>query len=274
MIDYGKRELLNVMIDAVDMETAVDRIYYFARHRRPCSVTALAVHGIVEASRDPRLVAALNDFDVVVPDGQPVRWALNGLYGLDLPDKIPGPSLVDMLLMRAAEDGYPVHFHGSTQTTLNLMGEELRRRFRGRLSFTSSASLFRGIDHQELDCLIASINATGAQLCFIGLGCPRQERFVAAAAGRLEMPSLAVGAAFDYIAGNINRAPAWLQRSGLEWTYRLVQEPRRLAGRYVGTNSAFIAGVARQAWRDKLRKAEQGAPTEADTAVPWATIDA
>ena len=88
MIDYGKRDVLGVLVDAVDLSRATDRVMRSARLRAPCSVTALAVHGIIESNRDLRLKTALNNFDVVLPDGQPVRWALNLLYKLDLPDKV------------------------------------------------------------------------------------------------------------------------------------------------------------------------------------------
>jgi len=252
MIDYGKRDVLGVLIDALDMEAAVERVFSAARQPVPCAATALAVHGIVEAGRDPALRASLNNFDVVLPDGQPVRWALNLLYGLDLPDKVPGPSLVELLLERAADEGYPVHFHGSTPQTLDSIRDALAQRFGPRLPVTMAPSRFRKVDGDELAQLLGSINETGARLCFVGLGCPRQERFVAASARQLMMPVLAVGAAFDYLAGNISRAPGWAQRAGLEWAYRTVQEPRRLARRYLVTNSAFSAGVARQWGRQRL----------------------
>ncbi|HMK96821.1 MAG TPA: WecB/TagA/CpsF family glycosyltransferase [Acidimicrobiales bacterium] len=252
MIDYGKKDVLGVLIDAVDMGQAVERVTTAALLRQPYAVSALAVHGVVEASRDPALKAALNNFHCVLPDGQPVRWALNRLYKLDVPDKVPGPSLVEELLRWAAEEGYGVHFHGSTPATLALIREELARRFGGSLAVTTTPSRFRRVGEEELSELVASINETGAHLCFVGLGCPRQERFVAAAANSLKMPAIAVGAAFDYLAGNIDRAPRLLQRAGLEWLYRTLQEPRRLARRYLVTNTAFVAGVARQWSRQRL----------------------
>ena len=107
MIDYGKRTVLGVHVDAVDVEAAVERIAFFARRRRSYAVTALAVHGVVEATKDPHLRAALRDFDLVVPDGQPVRWALNLLHSLDLPEKVPGPTIVDRLLEIAAAERIP-----------------------------------------------------------------------------------------------------------------------------------------------------------------------
>ena len=278
MIGYGKRDVLGVKVDAVNMAQAVEMVSDRARRRQPCSVTALAVHGIVEAGHDPRLKSALNNFDVVLPDGQPVRWALNLLYRLDLPDKVPGPSLVEELLARAADEGFAVHFHGSTPATLEGIRAELQRRFGSRLQVTMEPSRFKQVNEDELGELVSSINATGAQLCFVGLGCPRQERFVAAAAPQLHMPALAVGAAFDYLAGNINRAPHILQRAGLEWLYRTVQEPRRLARRYLVTNTAFSVGVARQWSRQRLlkRPAVSATAVAPGGTVPssWSVVDA
>jgi len=273
MVDHGKKSVLGVLVDALDMEAAVGRVLEHARLRQSCAVTALAVHGIVEAGKDSRLMGALNNFDVVLPDGQPVRWALNLLYGVGIPDKVPGPSLVDQLLERAAADGYGVHFHGSTPATLEGMRSELDRRFGGRLKVTMAPSRFKRLDGAELAELVASINGTGAQMCFVGLGCPRQERFVAAAASGLEMPAIAVGAAFDYIAGNIDRAPEVLQRAGLEWLYRMAQEPRRLGRRYMVTNSAFVAGVVAQLARQRaLGRPEPEVQRALD--LGWATVDA
>ncbi len=254
MIDYGKRALLGTNVDAVDHAAAIDRLAYFARRRRPYTVSALAVHGIVEAANDPSLRAALNNFDLVVPDGQAVRWALNGLHGLDLVDKVPGPAVVESLLEIAADEGLVVQFYGSTPTTLTQIRETLVRRYGGALTMHMTPSRFAPVDADELDGIVRDLNATGAHMCFVGLGCPRQERFVAAAGPMLEMPALAVGAAFDYLAGTIRRAPRVVQRVGLEWLYRLGQEPARLTSRYATTNSAFLAGVAGQYARSRARR--------------------
>ncbi len=275
MIDYGKRDVLGVHLDATDVDTAVARIAYYARHRRPCTVTALAVHGTIEATRDEALRAMLADFDLVLPDGQPVRWALNLLYGLDLPEKVPGPTVVDRLLETAVDEGLRVYFYGSKPETLELMQHELGRRFGGRLDVVMRPSAFRPVDAGELDEIVDTINSSGAHICFVGLGCPRQERFVGTVGRRLDMPSLAVGAAFDYIAGNIARAPEWVQRAGLEWAYRTAQEPRRLASRYLDTNTAFVAGVGRQ-FATKVAHRGSGHAGDAPAHVPdrQAMIDA
>ncbi len=251
MIDYGPRDVMGVAIDAVDLDAALERIMFFAIQRRPYRVSALAVHGVVEASRNGRLRAALNDFDLVLPDGQAVRWAINVLYGLDLPDKVPGPTAVDALLDRAV-GRFPVFFYGSTPETLARIESNLLRSHGPDLQVHFQPSAFRPVDEHELDRIVGTINDSEAQLCLVGLGCPRQERLVATIGSRLDMPSLAVGAAFDYLAGTIRRAPAPIQRLGLEWAYRTAQDPRRLARRYLSTNSAFAVTVASQLVRQQL----------------------
>lgn len=272
MIDRGKRTLLGVNVDAVDLDAAVDRIAFHAEQRRPYLVSALAVHGVIEARHDPQLRSALNRFDVVLPDGQAVVWALNALHGVDLRQKVPGPTVMDALLARAADVRLPVFFYGSTPETLAGMRRELERRHGDRIEVHTRPSSFGPADRGALRAIAAQINGSGARLCFVGLGCPRQERFVAALGGSLTMPSLAVGAGFDYLAGSITRAPECLQRSGLEWAYRLAQEPRRLAGRYLTTNSEFVLAVARQLVAQRLGR-DEGAVDAAPSA-PWTVVDA
>src|SRR6478735_5255298 len=157
VIDYGAHDVFGVSIDAVDHEAAVERILFFADLRQAYKVSALAVHGIVEASRDARLRSALNDFDLVLPDGQPVRWALNALYGLDLPDKVPGPSVVDTLLERAV-GRFPVFFYGSTPDTLSRIETNLGRTHGPDLELHMQPSAFRGVDDAELDTIVKTIN--------------------------------------------------------------------------------------------------------------------
>ncbi|WP_426572105.1 WecB/TagA/CpsF family glycosyltransferase [Aquihabitans sp. McL0605] len=269
MIDRGKRSVLGVSIDAVDLDAAVERIAAAADLRRPYLVSALAVHGVIESARDRGLRASLNGFDAVLPDGQAVVWALNALYPVELPHKVPGPTVMTALLDRSAAERSSVYFYGSTPATLDRIRVELDRRYGERLEVHTRPSRFGAVDRAGLDDIAEAINASGAQLCFVGLGCPRQERFVAAVGPSLAMPSLAVGAAFDYLAGTIQRAPEVIQRFGLEWAHRMAQEPRRLAGRYVTTNSRFVVEVSRQVGRQRVLGRPAAAPVlEVPATVP------
>ena len=272
MLDYGKRSLLGLRYDAVDLDAAVERITYFAERRAPYMVSALAVHGLVESCHDPRLAEALNGFDLVLPDGQPVRWALNWLHGLDLPDKVPGPSVVEQVLTGAAEDRFGVFFYGSTPDTLEGLRADIDERYSGRIEVHSCPSRFEPVDRAGLEAIATTINESGARICFVGLGCPRQERFVATVGPSLHMPALAVGAAFDFLAGTIHRSPTWMQRAGLEWAYRLAQDPSRLARRYLLTNTEFVGRLAVEAATRRFRR---GGAFAADPATRlWEQVDA
>lgn len=245
-MDSSKVDVLGVAVSATDRDTVVAGILEAARVRRSCAVAALAVHGVVECVDDAELAQAVNRFDLVAPDGQPVRWAVNALHGVGLPDKVAGPDLVDDVCRAAAREGIGVYFLGSTAETLHRMREALARRHPGLVVAGLQPDRFREASAAEDAADIARINASEAGIVLVGRGCPRQERWVADHHGHVHAAMLGVGAAFDYHAGTLRRAPGWLQRAGLEWAYRLVQEPRRLARRYLVTNAAFTWLVGRQ----------------------------
>lgn len=241
MIDSGKRNLIGINIDAVDYERAVAKIMDCAHRRICCSTTALAVHGLVTGARDPAHRFRLNHFDLVVPDGQPVRWAVNLLYGVKLPDRVYGPNLTLRLCRVAAKEGIPVYFYGSTKTVIERLCAGMTALCPGLQIAGASASEYRSLSTDERTAVVSRIKSSGARLLFAGLGCPRQEVFAYEMSQQLSMPIIAVGAAFDYYAGLLREPPEFIQRAGLQWLYRLVQEPGRLWKRYLFTNSQFIA---------------------------------
>jgi N-acetylglucosaminyldiphosphoundecaprenol N-acetyl-beta-D-mannosaminyltransferase len=240
VIDHGKRNLIGINIDAVDYEQAVSRVISCAKAGNSCSATALAVHGLVTGCRDPEHRFRLNHFDLVVPDGQPVRWAINLLYGLKLPDRVYGPKLMFLLCQAAAEEGIPVFFYGSTQTVIDKLCSRMCAICPGLRIAGASPSEYRRLSVDEQSALLNRIEVSGARLLFAGLGCPRQEVFAYEMSQGLSMPIIAVGAAFDYYAGLLREPPELIQKVGLQWLYRLVQEPRRLWKRYFFTNTRFI----------------------------------
>lgn len=246
MIDTGKVSVLGVQVDAVDYAGAVQRIIDAARDGRPYSVSALAVHGVMEGVDDAEHLERLNAFDLITPDGQPVRWAMNWLHDADLPDRVYGPRLTLDVCRAAASAGLPVYFYGSTQETLDHLAERLPALAPGIEIAGMQPSRFRTSSEDELDRIAADVRSTGAKICMVGLGCPRQEVFAFENADRMSMPLMAVGAAFDFHAGLKPQAPQWIQRSGLEWLYRMATEPRRLAGRYLRNNPVFLWRIALQ----------------------------
>lgn len=246
MIALGKRNILGVLVDAIDYEAATEQVITAARERRPLALTALAVHGVMTGVLDRAHNARLNAFDVVTPDGQPVRWALNLLHRAGLTDRVYGPELTLRVLARCAEEGLPVYLYGSTDATLSRLVPELARMFPALKLAGVESSKFRQARPGEDAEIADRIRSSGARLVLVGLGCPRQEIFAYAMRPLLDMPLLAVGAAFDYHAGLLRKPPAWMQRAGLEWLWRLGLEPRRLWHRYLVLNPAYLARLIAQ----------------------------
>ena len=252
MIDHGRRSVLGVLVDAVDYDAAVARIMDAARERRPLAVTALAVHGVMTGVQDRAHNARLNSFDLVTPDGQPVRWALNSLHRAALADRVYGPELTNRVLIKAADEGLPVYLYGSTQPTLDRLVPALESMFPALKIAGVESSKFRPARPGEDAEIADRIRASGARLVLVGLGCPRQEVFTYAMRPLLDMPLMAVGAAFDYHAGLLKNPPAWMQKYALEWLWRLGLEPKRLWKRYILLNPNFVARLSAQrsgAWK-------------------------
>jgi exopolysaccharide biosynthesis WecB/TagA/CpsF family protein len=258
MIDHGKGNVLGVLVDVVDYESATAKILAAARERRHYAVTALAVHGVMTGVLDPAHNARLNSFDLVTPDGQPVRGALNLLYRAGLADRVYGPTLTLKVLEQAAAEGLPTYLYGSIQPTLDRLVPNLEKMFPALKIAGVEASKFRGSQPGEDAEIAERIKASGARLVLVGLGCPRQEVFAYAMRPLLDMPLLAVGAAFDYHAGLLKKPPAWMQKYALEWLWRLGLEPKRLWKRYVLLNPAYVARLTAQ--KSGLWKATPPAP--------------
>jgi exopolysaccharide biosynthesis WecB/TagA/CpsF family protein len=247
MLNLGRRNILGVSVDAVDYEAAVERIMTAARNGEPLAVSALAVHGVMTGALDPVHRFRLNAFGLIVPDGQPVRWAMRWLYGVKLPSRVYGPELMRRVCAAAAADGVPIFLYGSRPEVLAALETRLRDMFPGIVISGSAASRFRkAADDGENAAVLAEINATQPGIVFVGLGCPRQEVFAFENAGALSRPVLAVGAAFDFHAGLLAQAPKWMQDRGLEWLFRLGVEPKRLWRRYLILNPLFLWTLARQ----------------------------
>lgn len=254
-----KVDLFGVGVSVTDYERATADILDAARERRSYGVSALATHGLMEASGDPLLRKQVNSLDLVTPDGQPVRWALNALGSAQLSERVYGPDLVGHVCAAAAREGVGVYLFGSTPETCRLFADELTRRYDGLQIVGIQPDRFRNATADEDAADVAGINASRAGVVLVGRGCPRQERWVADHLGRVDAAMLAVGAAFDYHAGTLRRPPAWMQRYGLEWLFRLAQEPRRLARRYVVHNTRFLLAFAAALWRRRRAPRQPGA---------------
>ena len=247
MIDRGRHDVLGVLVSAVDYDTVVARTLAAARERRPFTVTAAASHVVMTGVHDDEHRHRLNALDVIAPDGQPVRWALNLLHRTALADRVYGPTLMLRLCEGAAREGLPVYLYGSNPPVLPGLRERLLARFPTLRIAGMQPGRFRRLTPAERDALVAELRDSGAALVLVGLGCPRQEVFLYENRERVGVPLVAVGAAFDFHAGLVPQAPAAMQRRGLEWLFRLAHEPRRLWRRYLRLGPEYLARVALQA---------------------------
>jgi exopolysaccharide biosynthesis WecB/TagA/CpsF family protein len=188
----------------------------------------------------------LNGLDLVVPDGQPVRWALAWLYGQKLPDRVYGPNLTLKVAESLTAQGLSIYLYGSQPETLTKFADNLAQMYPGLKIAGMEASKFRRLSEQERQELAQRIKNSGASAVFLGLGCPRQETWAYEYRNLLNLPILAVGAAFDFHAGTLPQAPQWMQNAGLEWLFRLIQEPKRLWQRYAILNPLYLWHIFQQ----------------------------
>jgi N-acetylglucosaminyldiphosphoundecaprenol N-acetyl-beta-D-mannosaminyltransferase len=240
-----KYNLFGVGVSATTYAEAAETIINAAKQRRPAIVTHLPVHGLVPASLDNSLKAKINSFDLVAPDGQPVRWALARLYNIGLPDRVYGPEAMLQLCGRAAEENVGIYLYGSSPQVISDLEKNLMSRFPALRIAGSESPPYRPLTKRENEAVVARINDSGAGLLFLGLGFPKQDIFAYENRFSLKAVQVCVGAAFDMHAGNKKMAPPWMQRNGLEWFFRLTQEPRRLLPRYLVANSLFILLMAK-----------------------------
>ncbi len=202
-----------------------------------------AVHAIVTSSRDRDLLRKVNDFDLIAPDGQPVRWALNRLYNVGLPDRVCGPELMLRLCDRAALEGIPIYLYGSSPEVIEALCRNLTQKFEGLIIAGAESPPFRKLTDRGRRGNGPPHQRERRRNRLHRTGCPKQDHFAADHRDRIRGVQVCVGAAFDFHAGVKKPAPVWMQRRGLEWVYRLVQEPRRLWRRYLVTNTLFMQKV-------------------------------
>jgi len=245
--------VLGVPIHAVDWPGALQTISHWASRRESRCVCICNVHSVVTASQQAEFRAAIEQADLATPDGAPVAWMLRRL-GVARQERISGPDLMHRYCALAANRNESIFLLGGTVGVLQGLQDALLADFPGlRIAGTSSPP-FRPLTSEEDDALVAQINASGAGVVWVGLGCPKQELWMHAHRGRVQAVMVGVGAAFPYLSGMARRAPTWMQRCGLEWLHRLASEPRRLWRRYLFTNSYFIVGALGQLWRRLLER--------------------
>lgn len=255
-----KYDLFGVQVSATTYDEATEFILQSALQGRPAVVSAHAVHGIITASDDPELMAKVNRFDIITPDGQPVRWALNALHHAGLRERVYGPELMLRACRDAARRKVPIFLYGSSPEVLDPLAANLRSWYPGLQIAGSYSPPFRPLTADEEADVIRRIHSSGAGIVFVGLGVPKQDVFADTMHGRLRAVLVNVGAAFDFHAGTKRTAPRWMQARGLEWLYRLCHEPGRLWRRYLTTNSRFVVKFAVALLRQRVFRSRVGPP--------------
>lgn len=220
---------------------------------RALKVAVCTVHSVMTARQDPRLAAALRDADVATPDGMPLVWALRA-SGHREQQRVYGPDLMAAAFPYGISRGWSHYLYGATEDTLARLVGALGERAPGARIVGTHAPPFRPLTREEEDAVIEDIRSSGADIVWVGLGMPKQELWMAQVAHRLPgVAVVGVGAAFDLLSGTVRQAPSWMQRIGLEWLFRLSQEPRRLWRRYLWNNPAYLGLLGAQLVRDRWR---------------------
>lgn len=237
-----REPIFNVAVDVVEWSNAIDRIFEWADQRRSRTVCACNVHSLITARRLAAHAEAIRAADLVTPDGSPVAWLLRR-RGYSRQARIGGPDLMWVCCERAARLGTEMFLYGSTPEVLDQLRQRLLAEFPGIKIVGMFSPPFHELSSAEDAQVVEAINRCGARIVWVGLGCPKQEAWLKAHRGVVNAVMLGVGAAFDFHAGTLKRAPGWARRIGLEWLHRLLQEPRRLALRYLVTNSIFVCAA-------------------------------
>ena len=244
--------VLGVDLALTDYERTMDWMDGVVQTREKAYLSAAAVHLVMVAQEDEDTRLAARDATLIVPDGQPLVWALRALG--HQASRVYGPDLMAKYCERSATTGVKMYLYGGrNQGALVELALRLRRRFPGLQIVGGYSPPFRPLTEDEQDWVVEDINRSGADVVWVGIGQPKQEIWMREYRDRLDAPMLVgVGAAFDFHAVLVPQAPAWMQATGLEWAFRLAQEPRRLWRRYVRYNPRFVAGFARQYLRARV----------------------
>ncbi|WP_421659075.1 WecB/TagA/CpsF family glycosyltransferase [Leptothermofonsia sp. ETS-13] len=250
------RSILGTRIDGTSYEDACDRIQNWARENVSCYIVAANVHVVMTGYWNRQFQKVVNGAALVTPDGMPLVLGLR-LLGIRDQSRVYGPDLMLAWCDRAAQQGIPIYLYGGTESMLEKLRVNLERRFPGLAIAGFYAPPFRPLTREEEARDIDRIHASGALVVLVGLGCPKQEEWMARQQGRLQAVMIGVGAAFSFHSGTVSQAPRWVMAWGLEWLYRLAMEPGRLWRRYLINNPAFVVLFAIQlmtGWLHQSRK--------------------
>jgi len=249
--DPVHRSILGMRVDRTSYDDSVERIARWAAERESRYVCVATVNNVMEARDRPSFMRVMNDADLVTPDGMPLVWGLRSL-GATGATRVYGPDLTPRILERAARDRIPIALYGGAPG----VAEELERwaiaRYPGTDVVYRFSPPFRPLTESEGAEIVRAIEEAKPAIVLVGLGCPKQEEWMAEHRGRIRAVMVGVGAAFDFLTDRKRQAPGWMQRSGTEWLFRLATEPRRLWRRYLRQNPRFVVSFGAQLVASKL----------------------
>ena len=250
--NIARREILGLSIAMTDYERAMDAMDAMIATRSPGYVCALATHAVSLSHDDTELRDAILASTLALPDGVPLVWAAN-ILGEHLPNRVYGPELMRRYNDRCVEQEHRVWLYGGRdQGSLVQLALNLRRMHPGLRIVGGYSPPFRALSTEEDDAIAQQIDQAKPDVLWVGIGAPKQEKWMARVRDRIEVPVMVgVGAAFDFHAGRISQAPHWMQERGIEWSYRIAQEPRRLLPRYLFHNPRFMAAFIRQLAKER-----------------------
>jgi N-acetylglucosaminyldiphosphoundecaprenol N-acetyl-beta-D-mannosaminyltransferase len=238
-MSLASREILGMRVDATSYEDASRRVLQLAHQARSAYVCVSTVHMVMESFDSDAFRQVVNGAELITPDGVPLVWALKAM-GVRNSSRVYGPTLMPHVVERAAREDVPIGLYGGTPESLNAFAEVLKARYPKIKIVCQIAPPFRPLTAEEDKEVTQEIVDSGARILFVGIGCPKQEKWMAAHKERIPAVMLGVGAAFDFLTGRVRQAPRWMQAVGLEWAFRLAMEPRRLWKRYAKHNPRFV----------------------------------
>jgi N-acetylglucosaminyldiphosphoundecaprenol N-acetyl-beta-D-mannosaminyltransferase len=254
----ASRSILGSRLDALTYDNAVARILSWGRTGESRYVCVAAVNNVMTGHFQPGFRRVHNEADLVTTDGMPLVWGLR-LLGLPDAERVYGPELMPRVCEAAAREGVPIGLYGGAPDVLEELVGRLTERFPGLEVAYAHSPPFRPLTEEEDRAEVERIRASEARILFVGMGCPKQEEWMARHRPEIPAVMIGVGAAFDFLAGRKPRAPRWMQRSGLEWLFRLASEPRRLWRRYAVQNPLFVALFGAQLVRGRWSRSGRGA---------------
>jgi N-acetylglucosaminyldiphosphoundecaprenol N-acetyl-beta-D-mannosaminyltransferase len=256
--ELPKKGIISIDVSFGAYNQFVTAIINQATARISSYVCVANVHMLLEAHQSPEFKQVVNGAFLVTPDGMPLAKAFKPLYGFEQ-ERVDGMSLLPSLLAESEQKGLSVFFYGGTETMLSKTAEFVQRTYPSLKIAGTYSPPFRNLSEFEMDNIASEIKSSGANLVFVVLGCPKQEKWMSEMKGKIPCTMVGIGGALPVMVGMQKRAPEWMQKNSLEWLFRLNQEPRRLFKRYLKTNSHFLYLVAQTRLKTAGSKAQSDA---------------